>query len=426
MNLADLHPFEICSIRPPTENSSLTFRLTRNCYWNRCAFCPVYKLGAKYSRRTLDEVLADIEHARVMDEYLQSEEYYNASGYMRTAGLASRIREAQNLPPDEPEDQPDERTRELASRDERILWFLQWFKDRPTIEDSLTHLMSWRAGGGDTCFLGDADNLVLKPDFMCTVLAKVKKSFPDISRFTIYGRLRTAAHMRTVDELRAFHDGGLDRVHYGLESGSDRVLELVTKGVTSSEQKEGGIKTREAGLSCSVYVMPGLGGVTLSEDHARGTADVINAIRPDFVRLRTLEIFPGTPLEEKRRDGSFVELSEEAVVREIRALIAGITAETEITSDSAVNLLSTYGRLPRDRERMLASMDRYLALTPLEKIRYSLQERIESFYGQYGCITDDIWSALEPLSDNGVLFVNNSNRDEALAAIRLIRGKLMP
>lgn len=426
MNLSDLHPFEICSIRPPTENSSLTFRLTRNCYWNRCAFCPVYKLGARYSRRTLDEVLSDIDHAKDMDDYLLSEEYYSGSGYMRTGGLAARIREAQNLPHEIPEESLDEETKKLAQQDERIAWFLQWFKDRPTLEDSLAHLVSWRAGGGDTCFLGDADNLVIQPDFMCAVLAKVKKSFPEIRRFTIYGRLRTAAHMRSLDDLRTFHNGGLHRVHYGLESGSDRVLELVTKGVTSAEQKEGGIKTHEAGLSCSVYVMPGLGGVQLSDDHARGTADVINTIRPDFVRLRTLEIFPGTPLDEKRRDGSFTELSEEGVVREIRALIAGINVETEITSDSAVNLISVYGRLPHDRERMLSILDRYLALPPMEKIRYSLQARAESFYGQYGCITDDIGNALQPMAENGVLFVNGSNRDDALSAIRLIRGKLMP
>ena len=172
--------------------------------------------------------------------------------------------------------------------------------------------------------------------------------------------------------------------------------------------------------------MPGLGGVQLSEDHAHYTADVINAIRPDFVRLRTLEIFPGTPLDEKRKDGSFIELSEDAVVREIRLLVSGITVETELTSDSAVNLLSVNGRLPHDRDRLLAIIDRYLALPPMEKIRYSLQARVESFYGQYGCITDDIGSSLQPLVDNGILFVNNSNREDAIAAIRLIRGKLMP
>ena len=67
IELQRVKPFEICSIRPPTENSSLTFRLTRNCYWNRCAFCPVYKYGARFSRRDIGEVLEDIRRAKLID-----------------------------------------------------------------------------------------------------------------------------------------------------------------------------------------------------------------------------------------------------------------------------------------------------------------------------------------------------------------------
>lgn len=66
--------FEICTIRPPTENYSLTFRLTRNCGWNRCLFCPAYKLGARFSRRTLDEVKKDVDRAKRIDELLRDME----------------------------------------------------------------------------------------------------------------------------------------------------------------------------------------------------------------------------------------------------------------------------------------------------------------------------------------------------------------
>jgi hypothetical protein len=65
-----IEPFEICSIRPPTENFSLTFRLTRNCGWNRCLFCPVYKQGVKCSRRSLDEIKNDVDSAKIIDDLL--------------------------------------------------------------------------------------------------------------------------------------------------------------------------------------------------------------------------------------------------------------------------------------------------------------------------------------------------------------------
>ena len=54
--------FEQGPIRPPSEARSLLIRVTRNCPWNRCEFCPVYK-GAPFSRRTVEEIKADIDTA---------------------------------------------------------------------------------------------------------------------------------------------------------------------------------------------------------------------------------------------------------------------------------------------------------------------------------------------------------------------------
>ena len=70
IDIADVESFEICSIRPPTENYSLTFRLTRNCGWNKCLFCPVYKYGAQFSRRGIDEVKRDVDKAKVINDLL--------------------------------------------------------------------------------------------------------------------------------------------------------------------------------------------------------------------------------------------------------------------------------------------------------------------------------------------------------------------
>ncbi|MEI6153483.1 MAG: radical SAM protein, partial [Deltaproteobacteria bacterium] len=48
-------------IRPPSEASSLLVRVTRNCPWNQCVFCPAYK-GTKFSRRTVEEVKKDLDN----------------------------------------------------------------------------------------------------------------------------------------------------------------------------------------------------------------------------------------------------------------------------------------------------------------------------------------------------------------------------
>ena len=52
--------FEQGPIRPPSEAGSLLLRVTRNCPWNRCKFCPVYK-DTEFSRRPVAHVLRDID-----------------------------------------------------------------------------------------------------------------------------------------------------------------------------------------------------------------------------------------------------------------------------------------------------------------------------------------------------------------------------
>ena len=290
----------------------------------------------------------------------------------------------------------------------------------------MNHVLTWRMARGETCFLGDSDGLILKGDFLSSVIGNVRSNFPTISRFTVYGRTKSAAHLRTLAELKAFRKAGLDRVHFGLESGSDKVLDLIMKGETSADHIDGCLRTKEAGLSCSIYVMPGLGGKNLSENHARETARVINKIGPDFIRLRTLEIFPGTPLAEASKRGTFVECDEEDVVKELKIMIEEIEVHTEILSDSASNLLDLYGRLPADREKLLRVINGYLALSEKEKLAFSLNSRLRSFAGQYGNLSDDIVQALTPYIRGNDIDIEQAREEDLQRIIRLIRGKLMP
>ena len=51
--------FELGPIRPPSEAESLLLRVSRNCSWNRCRFCGIYK-GETFSLRPVEHVLEDI------------------------------------------------------------------------------------------------------------------------------------------------------------------------------------------------------------------------------------------------------------------------------------------------------------------------------------------------------------------------------
>ncbi|MDD5244746.1 MAG: radical SAM protein, partial [Syntrophorhabdaceae bacterium] len=245
------------------------------------------------------------------------------------------------------------------------------------------------------------------------------------NRFTVYGRTRSAVK-KGLDEMKAFRAAGLDRIHFGIESGNDRVLEFMKKGVTGEEHIITCQKTKDAGISASVYVMPGLGGARWSQEHALDTARVLTEARADYIRLRSLEIFPRTGLAEAAAKGEFEEATEEQVVQEIRTLVENIKTDTTIVSDSASNLLDVSGSLPADRDKMLKVIDEYLALSPKGKLAFSLSSRLRSFMGQYGGLTQDIVAALQPYIQGDQINVSTASEEEIQTIIRLIRSKLMP
>jgi hypothetical protein len=375
----------------------------------------------------VDEVKEDIRRAKLIDELLYEQGISSTpnsyAGYGPVTELVNRIKTAKKETSHEAEGDREEPPEDLHPD---LVWFLSWFKEKPDLTDSLNHVLTWRMAGGKTCFLGDADSLIIKPEFMTEILDEIKDKFSSIQRFTVYGRTKTAARVRTVEELKAYRNAGLDRIHFGLESGSDAVLKFMDKGVTKREHVEAGTKTGEAGLSCSVYVMPGLGGSRWSETHAHETAEVLTKMTPDYVRLRTLQIFPQTPLDEARRNGDFAEASEEQVVREIRIMVDETDTETEILSDSASNLLSINGRLPEDRPAMLGEIDQYLALSHRDKLLFSAESRLRSFVGQYGGLSEDISGAISPYLRRERLDFSSASDSEIEGIIRLIRAKLMP
>ena len=335
--------FEQGPIRPPSEAYSLLIRVTRNCPWNRCSFCPVYKT-AKFSFRPVERVKKDIDlvHGHVEALRLMADE----SG---------------RIPPTE--------TRKLIQNTE------------PGEAAAFNAAFNWLfAGGMRSVFLQDADSLVMKPGDLVEILLHLRKRFPSVKRITSYSRAHTIARKKDGD-LKAIRDAGLNRIHVGLESGSDQVLAMVKKGVTKEIQISAGLKVKQAGMELSEYVMPGLGGRELSGVHALETADALNRIDPDFIRLRTLAIPPHAPLFEEYRAGRFEKCTDSMVAEELLLFIEKLDGITSvIKSDHILNLfIDLQGRLPKDKERMLKLLRTYLAMDPSDQLLYQVGRRLGVF-----------------------------------------------
>jgi hypothetical protein len=240
--------------------------------------------------------------------------------------------------------------------------------------------LNWLAAGMSAVFLQDANSLVVKPAELVEILEHLQKRFPWPKRITSYARSHTLARMKEED-LQALQRAGLSRLHVGLESGSDEVLALVDKGATKEMHIRAGRKVKQAGIELSEYIMPGLGGKGLSSKHALETADALNQIDPDFIRLRPLAIVERAPLFAEYRAGRFVPCTDLEVVQELVTLIEHLEGiNSTIQSDHILNLFADLeGVLPTDKEHLLGTLRTFLSLPPEEQRLYQLGRRLGLF-----------------------------------------------
>jgi radical SAM superfamily enzyme YgiQ (UPF0313 family) len=203
----------------------------------------------------------------------------------------------------------------------------------------------------------------------------LRETFPGIERVTTYGRSHTAAR-KSILELKYLKDAGLDRIHIGLETGYDPLLAYMEKGCTAKDHIEGGRKVKAAGISLCEYVMPGLGGRNMSQQHARQTAKVLNEIDPDYIRLRSLHVSPAMPLWANLQDGDFELQTEDKVVKEIATFIENLQVTSYLKSDHILNLLMELeGKMPEDKAKCLHIIDGYLSLADEERLNFKIGRR---------------------------------------------------
>jgi len=242
-----------------------------------------------------------------------------------------------------------------------------------------------------SAFLQDADTLILPTGELVEIIGHIRKRFPRIHRITTYARAKSMKR-KGPEEYRWLKEAGLTRIHTGMESGSARVLKLIQKGITPEDILQGGMRVVESGISLSEYIMPGVGGRDLSREHALETAKILNRVRPDFIRVRTLAIHPMSPIQKMVDEGTFQPMNDEEVVEEIRLLLENLD---EMPShfrcgDFSLNLLMQVdGRLDTHKKAMLEELDKYLALTRDQKRAYSLIQRSSPGMRPVGVVLDE-------------------------------------
>jgi len=359
MNSLSIEEFELGAIRPPSEGGShsLLLRFTRNCSWNSCTFC----YGLHYNRKKLQlrpvsEIREDIDKAKKISDIIRETSV--------KFGLPGQVNQ------------------EVAD---------DLFRSYPEarVSASFATVFNWLYLGGKTAFLQDGDTLIMRTPELVESINYLKETFPSLERITSYARSKTAFN-KSSDEFNLLGNAGLSRLHIGLETGDDELLKKVKKGVTGEQHVKAGQKIKGAGIELSVYIMPGLGGKELSQQHAKNTADVLNQINPDYIRSRPFFPLPGTPIAEEYQRGDLPLLSPHELLKEMGRTIERLTVSSKLCFDHAMNpsTKSVYGfapifdqshegyKLPDEKKAVLAILEKGLQT---EEKKFATVEEIAMF-----------------------------------------------
>jgi len=296
--------FAVGVYRPPSEggSASLLLRVTENCPWNKCTFCEMYK-GHPFIYRTVADIKADIDTVKVMVDEIRE--------VSRKAGQKGQM-------------------------NREVLHALLSVNPYLNENHCFSTVFSWLYYGGKTAFLQDANSMIMRPHEFVDVLHHLRRTLNTLTRVTSYTRSKTLAQ-RKLEELIAIREAGLDRIHVGLETGDDELLKIVRKGVTSTEQIEGGKKAMAAGFQLSEYWMPDLGGRERWLQHAENTARVLNEINPHYIRSRPFVPRQGTEIFEDYEQGRLHISSPHERLEELRVMIEKLKVTSRVCFDHNMN-----------------------------------------------------------------------------------------
>lgn len=218
-------------------------------------------------------------------------------------------------------------------------------------------------------FLENGDALIAPQRILVEVLKHLNQSFPSLERVGTYSTPR-AALIKSIDELKELRELNLKIAYLGVETGDEELLKKIKKGATYDEIVEAGRKLKQAGITTSVTVILGLGGVEGSKEHALKTAKILSDIDPDFAGALTIMLTPGTPIHKDWEEGRFTLISPFQALEELKIIIENSDfTNCFFTANHASNYLPIKVRLPEQKEEAVKLISDTLARKNMSDLR---------------------------------------------------------
>jgi radical SAM superfamily enzyme YgiQ (UPF0313 family) len=231
------------------------------------------------------------------------------------------------------------------------------------LAESLEDLDRAAAAVGDhveKLFVADGDALVMPMDHWRAILERARGLFPRLRRVSCYAMARNV-NEKSEAELAELRAAGLSTLYMGPESGDDVTLKRIAKGDDAAAHVEAARRARAAGIKLSVIALLGIA-MDRSDEHARATAELVTAMNPGYFAALTVTVVPGTPLATLRGRGKFAVPPVPALLRELRTMVDLARPDDAVfRTNHASNYLPLGGRIPADRERIVAVIDAALS-----------------------------------------------------------------
>jgi len=212
-------------------------------------------------------------------------------------------------------------------------------------------------GDLEKVFLCDGDAIAMETDALLEILSVLYQTFPSLRHVGSY--VGPQSTLAKGDDLSLLRSAGLTKAYLGVESGDDRVLAAIKKGVTAKEMLKAGQNLVRADINLSSMVLLGIAGNgEAARQHAEATAEITNLMKPRYLAALTYTPVPGTVLFKACEKGELVLPDPFETLDEMKTIFENITMDhLKFVGAHASNYLPVSGELQKDRAKMIATVN---------------------------------------------------------------------
>jgi radical SAM superfamily enzyme len=207
-------------------------------------------------------------------------------------------------------------------------------------------------------FLADGDALSAPTKYLLEILQHLQQKFPKLRRVSCYASATNILD-KNEKELTELKNNKLTLIYYGIETGSDTLLKKINKGVNAQDMIDSLNLASKVGIKISATIILGLGGKEYSKEHIEQSAKLIN--QTNITYLSTLQLGLDEDVKDKfyKPFTNFKHLDDMVILQEQKEFISKLHPQNKIIfrSNHASNALPLLGNLPKDKERLIATID---------------------------------------------------------------------